>query len=798
VEHSDANLFSEEFRALIAQIPDSNGSGYYGRSTLKVGIITDNFEYETLACALDLTYLSPATYAAQIADGGFDLVMYVSCWFGLKDNEYSGREGIDAAIEILNYAKDQQIPTVFYTIEDTSNYGVFIDVAKTANYIFTTAREKLPDYRRDTGNRHVHVLEFGVNPLVHNPVGMMRRGWLAQGRLRKNVLFAGSWMQKYPKRQESICMLFDGVLASTMHALLVLDRNSGRASANYHYPSKYEPYIAPAIDYLELQKASKLFDYSLNLNSIIDSATMCSMRTYEMQALGVLLVSNYALALSRSFPGIFTPLFAEEVGRILDGYTPDEVLSMQLEGIRAVFTGRTVFDRLNTVFTAVGLGERFVEKGVLVLCDEATAEVRADFEAQTYTARRLVDLSAPGPDALAALPSEGYCVYLGPGRHSRHFLEDLVNAHKFTDVGYASFASWEEKEGAYEYAEGPAPARDALFDLRRASVSEIASDRPLAGLMGFKVLAPRYGRDTSATEKRLALIIPVYNNGAYLKGRSFRSLLRSSVFDQMRVYLIDDGSTDGVTPQVVAEIAKAHDNVEAVYFVDGGSGSASRPRNKGLELAQEPLVTFLDPDDEAIGDGYARLLATFDAEPGLAFVTGGTHKLYADASHAPGLSPADGPILDSRAFLRDRKFMPLNCQTMIVRRDYLAEHDIRFVEGGLGEDTLFFQELCGASSVKAHGIDVPFQVYFADRDDSAASSISVSFFEKHLATEKAAALFFHRHELLNDYVNLRFEYYFKRWYLTKLSLLPIGEMHGGLAILNEILELFSCTAEHHV
>ncbi|MDR2492639.1 MAG: glycosyltransferase family 2 protein [Coriobacteriales bacterium] len=432
----------------------------------------------------------------------------------------------------------------------------------------------------------------------------------------------------------------------------------------------------PTVDYLELQKASKLFDFSLNLNIVTDSATMCAVRVYEMQALGVLLVSNYALALSKNFPGIFTPLWAEEVGRIIDGYTPDEVLSMQLEGIREVFSGRTVFDRLNTVFSAVGLAERFEEKGVLILCGEVTAEARADFEAQTYAAHRLVDLSSSGPDALVALPSEGYCVLLGSGRHDRHFLEDLVNAHKFTDVGYTSFATWEEKEGAYEYVEGPVPARDALFDLRRASAQEVAAGQTPVGLLGFKVLAPHYGRDTSSTEKRLAVIMPVYNNGVYLKGRSFRSLLRSSVFNQMRVYLIDDGSTDGETPQAVAEIADAHDNVEAFYFADGDSGSASRARNKGLVLAQEPLVTFLDPDNEAVGDGYARLLAAFDAEPDLTLIAGGNVKLSAKDTHEPGHSLTCAPIPNSWESLLDHKFMPVNCQAMVIRRDYLVKNDI--------------------------------------------------------------------------------------------------------------------------
>ena len=68
----------------------------------------------------------------------------------------------------------------------------------------------------------------------------------------------------------------------------------------------------------------------------------------------------------------------------------------------------------------------------------------------------------------------------------------------------------------------------------------------------------------------------------------------------MTVYLIDDGSTDENTIKIINKLANRYDNVKTFFFGDGGSGSAARPRNKGVEISTEPYITYLDPDNEAI------------------------------------------------------------------------------------------------------------------------------------------------------------------------------------------------------
>ena len=68
----------------------------------------------------------------------------------------------------------------------------------------------------------------------------------------------------------------------------------------------------------------------------------------------------------------------------------------------------------------------------------------------------------------------------------------------------------------------------------------------------------------------------------------------------MEILLIDDGSTDEETINTISDIKNKYTNVRTYSFTDGGSGTASRPRNKGIELATAKYVTYLDPDNEAI------------------------------------------------------------------------------------------------------------------------------------------------------------------------------------------------------
>ena len=106
----------------------------------------------------------------------------------------------------------------------------------------------------------------------------------------------------------------------------------------------------------------------------------------------------------------------------------------------------------------------------------------------------------------------------------------------------------------------------------------------------------------------LSIIVPVFNNGEYLLTKAIPSLLRNSNWNSMEIIIVDDGSTDVSTLEVCQFLSRLFPNVKFYSFPPGGSGSASRARNKGMRLASSPTISFLDPDNEISDQGYDKLL----------------------------------------------------------------------------------------------------------------------------------------------------------------------------------------------
>src|SRR5699024_11273459 len=72
---------------------------------------------------------------------------------------------------------------------------------------------------------------------------------------------------------------------------------------------------------------------------------------------------------------------------------------------------------------------------------------------------------------------------------------------------------------------------------------------------------------------------------------------------------VNDGSTDDTTIIIINRLLRRHPDI-VYYEFESGSGSASRPRNKGVRIATTDFITYLDPDNEALGDGYHMMLET--------------------------------------------------------------------------------------------------------------------------------------------------------------------------------------------
>ena len=108
----------------------------------------------------------------------------------------------------------------------------------------------------------------------------------------------------------------------------------------------------------------------------------------------------------------------------------------------------------------------------------------------------------------------------------------------------------------------------------------------------------------------VSAIIPVYNR-AHLIGRAIDSVL-ATLEPADELIVVDDGSTDGT----VAAIEAYGDRVRLLKEPHGGAGPA---RNAGVAAARNPLIAFLDSDDEWFPDKIALQRPIFERRPDVLF-----------------------------------------------------------------------------------------------------------------------------------------------------------------------------------
>lgn len=97
----------------------------------------------------------------------------------------------------------------------------------------------------------------------------------------------------------------------------------------------------------------------------------------------------------------------------------------------------------------------------------------------------------------------------------------------------------------------------------------------------------------------LSVIIPIYNAEKYLQD-TLESIINQSVFGDLEVILINDGSTDN-SMRICNQFANLYANIKIIVQNNKGVSVA---RNSGLNSASGKYVTFLDADDLIDSDLY--------------------------------------------------------------------------------------------------------------------------------------------------------------------------------------------------
>lgn len=205
-------------------------------------------------------------------------------------------------------------------------------------------------------------------------------------------------------------------------------------------------------------------------------------------------------------------------------------------------------------------------------------------------------------------------------------------------------------------------------------------------------------------EKRLSIVIPVYNLENYIAQTLDSCLCQDIPQSEYEIVCIDDGSKDG-SVEILNRYAREHSNVVVYAKENGGVSSA---RNKGIELARGKFIWFVDGDDLVASNILGAALSFAEAENVDAF----KFQMQHTHSRQPQAAAFFAPVLCEEpeqipGFMTEAGGIGGGVCVQWIRRQLLLEGNIRFAEGiHYSEDVLFsFQVmLCSKRCAKTDSV----------------------------------------------------------------------------------------------
>lgn len=217
----------------------------------------------------------------------------------------------------------------------------------------------------------------------------------------------------------------------------------------------------------------------------------------------------------------------------------------------------------------------------------------------------------------------------------------------------------------------------------------------------------------STTDKipALSVIVPVYNVEHYV-AECLESLFQQTCQD-IEIICVDDGSTDS-SLSIIMEYARRYPNVIILQQKNSGLSAA---RNSGMQYARGEYIHFLDSDDSMKLTSYELVLDKARANDlDLLFFDG--ESFYEDeslkkeytwfatgyTSKSVGDSITDGEEYFTNAII-EKDFRVHACM-YIVRREFLHQHNLSFLEGIVHEDN-YFTCACAMLSKRTSHLTAP-------------------------------------------------------------------------------------------
>lgn len=408
---------------------DIQESKLFKKLDINVGVICDEFLYYSLKDTANFVYI-PFSENMEV-DENLDVLLVVTSWRGLDHSwDYvanpNGRVR-KALLDLIRLYRESGITTVFYSKEDPVSYDQYLSIAMECDHIFTSASEMIEKYKKDTGNQSVDYLEFGINPIYHNPIGKD----LTDKSLNSIVTFAGSWMVRFPRRNSEALEIFKGVYKAG-YQLSIIDRQFERHMERYHYPSFLIKNISETIPHERLMKLHKATKWGINLNSVHDSNTMFANRVYELQAMGNVIISNYNRGVHNKFPSVQLVNSSKDVESLVRDSKLIDQKELIAEGIRNVMLNHTSFHRMSKVFKVLGIDYDIKDPSILVIGEGE--HVEKSFDRQIYTNKTLVS-NSEFDNSRDIIKNYDYVAKFSNGiAYGEYYLENLLSTFAYMNA----------------------------------------------------------------------------------------------------------------------------------------------------------------------------------------------------------------------------------------------------------------------------------------------------------------------------------------------------------------------------
>jgi glycosyltransferase involved in cell wall biosynthesis len=146
----------------------------------------------------------------------------------------------------------------------------------------------------------------------------------------------------------------------------------------------------------------------------------------------------------------------------------------------------------------------------------------------------------------------------------------------------------------------------------------------------------------------VSVIMPLFNRADVVE-RAIRSVLDQE-FADFELIVVDDGSSDG-SAEVVGSVEDSR--VSLIRLPRNGGGNAAR--NRGIEAARAPLLTFLDSDDYYLPNKLAAVVRTFAERPEIDLLIDSYAKEYLPQGRKRDVE-CRNPRLDSNAEVLEALF----------------------------------------------------------------------------------------------------------------------------------------------